>query len=190
MVNFINLRVLCENRTRLAALEARHLNQSVKSTGFGGKGFQPVICMSADCKPMPRCFSERPVGVEPTLPPWQGSRLPLHHGRLLFRFVSEHREGLEPSSPDYKTGILAAVRPMQVGCRCVVVGLQLRPPHSGLRFQIVGPEGFEPSPIWLRARHAANNTSDPRYKCFCCKSSRAGGIRTPTKHFKRVLCYR
>ena len=27
----------------------------------------------------------------------------------------------------------------------------------------VGPEGFEPSPIWLRARHAANNTSDPQF---------------------------
>ena len=25
---------------------------------------------------------KRPVGVEPTLPPWQGSRLPLHHGRI------------------------------------------------------------------------------------------------------------
>ncbi len=25
--------------------------------------------------------AKRPVGVEPTLPPWQGSRLPLHHGR-------------------------------------------------------------------------------------------------------------
>lgn len=28
-------------------------------------------------------WEERPVGVEPTLPPWQGSRLPLHHGRVL-----------------------------------------------------------------------------------------------------------
>ena len=26
---------------------------------------------------------KRPVGVEPTLPPWQGSRLPLHHGRKI-----------------------------------------------------------------------------------------------------------
>jgi hypothetical protein len=25
---------------------------------------------------------ERPAGVEPALPPWQGSRLPLHHGRV------------------------------------------------------------------------------------------------------------
>lgn len=30
------------------------------------------------------CFrvrKKRPVGVEPTRPPWQGDRLPLHHGR-------------------------------------------------------------------------------------------------------------
>ena len=25
---------------------------------------------------------KRPAGVEPALPPWQGSRLPLHHGRI------------------------------------------------------------------------------------------------------------
>ena len=31
------------------------------------------------CK-RPVC-QERPAGVEPALPPWQGSRLPLHHGR-------------------------------------------------------------------------------------------------------------
>ena len=27
--------------------------------------------------------SERPAGVEPAHPPWQGDRLPLHHGRLV-----------------------------------------------------------------------------------------------------------
>ena len=26
------------------------------------------------------CIQKRPAGVEPALPPWQGSRLPLHHG--------------------------------------------------------------------------------------------------------------
>jgi hypothetical protein len=29
-----------------------------------------------------RRINERPAGIEPALPPWQGSRLPLHHGRL------------------------------------------------------------------------------------------------------------
>jgi hypothetical protein len=52
---------------------------------------------------------ERPAGVEPALPPWQGSRLPLHHGRLVAAELSkikEHREGIEPSSPRYEGGVL------------------------------------------------------------------------------------
>ena len=36
---------------------------------------------------------ERPVGVEPTHPPWRGDRQPLHHGRE----ISVRPEGLEPS---------------------------------------------------------------------------------------------
>jgi hypothetical protein len=30
-----------------------------------------------------RASLERPAGIEPAFPPWQGSRLPLHHGRDL-----------------------------------------------------------------------------------------------------------
>lgn len=33
---------------------------------------------------LPRGDSERPAGIEPALPPWQDSRLPLHHGRFCF----------------------------------------------------------------------------------------------------------
>ncbi len=60
--------------------------------------------------------AKRPVGVEPTLPPWQGSRLPLHHGRKnaslpncqrsIRRSVQEHRAGIEPASPRYDGGVL------------------------------------------------------------------------------------
>ena len=90
-------------------------------------------------------MKERPAGVEPARPPWQGDRLPLHHGRLVgSRIVKdplvvaafmrlplvvaasmrplepdesgyyepEHREGLEPSSPHYGCGVLAAGRPV------------------------------------------------------------------------------
>ena len=32
---------------------------------------------------------ERPAGIEPALPPWQGGRLPLHHGRLLWSELSK-----------------------------------------------------------------------------------------------------
>ena len=65
---------------------------------------------------------ERPVGVEPTHPPWQGDRLPLHHGRRLAveLFVLEnvcfleHREGIEPSSLHYKGSVL----PLDYQCHC------------------------------------------------------------------------
>ena len=53
---------------------------------------------------------------------------------------TEHRVGLEPTSPHYGCGVLAAGRP--VPCR-------------------VGPEGLEPSPARLRAGCAAANTWDP-----------------------------
>lgn len=61
-------------------------------------------------------FQKRPAGVEPAHPPWQGSRLPLHHGRIesLVELSKnqEHRVGLEPTSPHYGCGILAAGRPV------------------------------------------------------------------------------
>jgi hypothetical protein len=66
--------------------------------------------------------------------------------------TQEHREGLEPSSPHYESGVFAARSPVLV-------------------FQ-VGPEGLEPSPARLRAGDAAANTSVP------CESSRRGGNRT------------
>ena len=62
-------------------------------------------------------WSERPAGVEPAHPPWQGDRLPLHHGRLVgSRIVKdqEHRVGLEPTLPHYGCGVLAAERPVLV----------------------------------------------------------------------------
>jgi hypothetical protein len=55
--------------------------------------------------------------------------------------TQEHREGLEPSSPHYESGVFAARSPVLV--------LQ------------VGPEGLEPSPARLRAGDAAANTSVP-----------------------------
>jgi hypothetical protein len=49
----------------------------------------------------------------------------------------------------------------------------------------VGPEGLEPSPTWLRARHAAANTLIP-----CVHPSGAGGIRTHASQIKSLLCCR
>ena len=63
-------------------------------------------------------WSERPAGVEPAHPPWQGDRLPLHHGRVWLEAElsksQEHRVGLEPTSPHYGCGVLAAERPVRV----------------------------------------------------------------------------
>ena len=80
----------------------------------------------------------------------------------------------------------------------------------------MGPEGFEPSPAWLRARCAANNTSVPNFNSFVLiqlarkelnlrpasykdaaltaelRASRnwVGGIRTHTSLIKSQVCSR
>ena len=74
---------------------------------------------------------------------------------------TEHRVGLEPTSPHYGCGVLAAGRPVL--------------------FHSVGSEGLEPSPTWLRARHAAASTLIPcscfASRCLCAQCGR-GGNRT------------
>ena len=82
-------------------------------------GFEPAISCSRSTRNTRLSYvlsiKERPAGVEPALSPWQGDRLPLHHGRDWCAELSnniEHREGLEPSSPHYGCGILAAGRPV------------------------------------------------------------------------------
>ena len=67
----------------------------------------------------------------------------------LSRIVKDqkHRVRLELTSPHYGCGILAAGRPV------------LAPNQTF----VVGPEGLEPSPTWLRARHAAANTLIPSF---------------------------
>jgi hypothetical protein len=51
----------------------------------------------------------------------------------------------------------------------------------------VGSEGLEPSPAWLRARHAAANTLIPHSST---SSNRAGGIRTHANRIKSPECCR
>ena len=55
----------------------------------------------------------------------------------------EHRAGVEPALPRYECGVFTSGRP--------VLANDLS----------VGPEGLEPSPTWLRARHAATSTLIP-----------------------------
>jgi hypothetical protein len=63
----------------------------------------------------------------------------------------EHRAGLEPALPRYECGVLAAGRPVPANVMSM------------------GPEGLEPSPTWLRARHAATSTLIPY--CLCLRFS-------------------
>jgi hypothetical protein len=84
--------------------------------------------------------------------------------------LREHRVGVEPTFPHYGCGVLAAERPVLVVVELVVMSS-------------VGPEGLEPSPTWLRARHAAANTLIP------CAFSEVGpeGFE-PTPRRLKVCC--
>jgi hypothetical protein len=91
---------------------------------------------------------KRPAGVEPALPPWQGSRLPLHHGRRNPGRIAKDQSTGWDSNPRHRiTG--AESSPLDDQCLSID------------RVSLVGPEGLEPSPTWLRARHAASNTLIP-----------------------------
>ncbi len=107
-------------------------------------GFEPAISCSRSTRQYQAFLrpvqQERPAVAKCALLPWQSSRLPLHHGRLVgSRIVKdrEHREGLEPSSPHYGCGVLATGRPVQ----CFSMG----------------PKGLEPSPDGLRVQFASGS---------------------------------
>ncbi len=99
------------------------------------------------------------------LPPWQGSRLPLHHGRLLCCQIVKDRKSTGPPSgrcPDSNPRrriTRAESSPLDDQC---------------FQFQ-VGPLGLEPRPARLRAGDAAANTSIP---CCLCHFNRPGRSRT------------
>ena len=57
---------LARSAHRLALAHRYHLTRS---------GFVPSVSS---------LLKKRPVGVEPTHPPWKDSRLPLHHGRKIY----------------------------------------------------------------------------------------------------------
>jgi hypothetical protein len=88
-----------------------------------------------------RRIHERPAGIEPALPPWQGSRLPLHHGRLS---VTTKLSNSKSTGPDSNR-------------RHRITGAESWPLDDQCLLS-VGPEGLEPSPTRLRAGNAAANT--------------------------------
>ena len=105
-----------------------------------------------------------PAGVEPALPPWQGSRLPLHHGRIespveLSKIESTGRD----SNPRRRRPTFGRCP----GCGILAADHRFAAVPGPVPVVQVGSEGLEPSPTWLRARHAATSTLIPCVSASC-----------------------
>ena len=161
------------NRTCMRPLTGACLYQPgpTASSSVRTVGFEPTIsCVPrhADSQTFPhrcrvhitplRADAERPAGVEPALPPWQGSRLPLHHGRMnrLTEIVKDQSKSTGWDSNPRRRITSAVSSPLDDQC-----------------LLSVGPLGLEPRPARLRAGDAAANTSIP-----CCCSLFTRSART------------
>ena len=123
-----------------------------KHQTVGMAGFEPAISCSqgrrtgqAFLHPESSLSPNKcPAGVEPARPPWQGGRLPLHHGH-----DRRPRIVKEPRAPG--------------GTRTHVAALRERSLRRWTTSTCtgVGPEGLEPSPNRLRAGRSAARNSVP-----------------------------
>ncbi len=86
----------------------------------------------------------------------------LHRHRIVKESEREHRVGLEPTSPHYGCGILAAGPPVHFHC-------------------VMEPEGLEPSPARLRAGCAAANTWVP---ASTTEAVGSGGVEPPSPGYR------
>lgn len=115
------------NRTRSSAMA----RQQATTTSWAQKIGYRIVKEPVRCNPdSPSTWHLE--GTTPHRTKWTGFR------------TQEHRMGVEPMSPHYENGILAARRPVLV-CRFASLGHESQ----------VRPEGFEPSPNWVRTSHAA-----------------------------------
>lgn len=123
-------------------------------------GFEPAISCARDhpaggARRNPRLShvlkDERPAGIEPALPPWQGSRLPLHHGRLSVTTKLSTSESTGPDSNRRHRITGAESWPLDDQCLCFSRTGPIRLRRIGAR--------LEPSPARLRAatRHTAQS---------------------------------
>ncbi len=125
---------------------------------IGVAGLEPAVSCSRSRRISHLSHTPRkcPAGFEPARSPWQGERLPLHHGHYdRRRIVKETQSTGWGSNPRHRLT-------RAVSC---LLDHQCKPR--------VGPEGLEPSLAWLRARCAAANTLVPTIA-----SSRPGRSRT------------
>jgi hypothetical protein len=122
-----------QSRTSSGSVPSRLINLRIlhsivrDSDGMAGvqaaievAGFEPAVSCSRSRRISRLSYTSDlkkcPAGVEPAHPPWQGGRLPLHHGHESKHpelSKREHRVGLEPTSPRWRRGVLAAGRAMQ-----------------------------------------------------------------------------
>jgi len=132
----------------------------------GVVGFEPTLSCSRSRRNSRLSYtpSKHPAGVEPAHPPWRGSRQPLHHGcKESDQIVKDRR------APG--------------GTRTHVAALRVRGPRrwTTSAFLSVGSEGLEPSPTWVRTRHAAANTLIPSFVgCSHVRAVGAEGIEPST----------
>ena len=136
---------------------------------------------------------ERPAGVEPAPPPWEGGTLPLHHGRIATARVAKavvNKVDRFMARPSLSERGFVCMLPAWGAVAEHLARIELaHPPRQGGRLPLhhrcrtlpVGPEGLEPSPCTLRACHAASNTSSP------CSTSGTGGGRTLALRIKSPL---
>jgi hypothetical protein len=128
-------------------------------------GFEPTLSGSRDHGYSPRCpadfqafqrpesFQERPAGVEPALPPWHGSRLPLHQGRVESQIeLSMNKQSWRGGN---RTLDLVLIRDR-------LLPLSYAPPRKPkLSLAEVGPKGVEPLPSRLKGGSAAGYATTP-----------------------------
>jgi hypothetical protein len=107
-----------------------------------------------------------PAGVEPAHPPWHSGRLPLHHGHICRHRIVKESTGWDSNPRHRVTGAVSLPLDDQCG------------------FSRVGPEGFEPSLAWLRARCAASNTSVPS---SFIRGVDPGGVEPPSSGYRPLV---
>ena len=159
-------------------------------------GFEPTIsCFRSrrNGRAFPRPESqERPAGVEPALPPWQGGRLPLHHGRLVGNQVVKDRESTGRDSNPRRRITKAVSSPLDHRCLLLSVGLVgIEPTSSGLRDRCIALSATIPvqSARWeSNPRLASYKDAALTTELRASSASRAGGNRTHTCRIKSPVC--
>jgi hypothetical protein len=125
-----------------------HRNDSV-----GAVGFEPTISGSRNRRnyqAFPRTeIQERPAGIEPAHPPWQGSRLPLHHGRLISSCFNCQRAKSTGSDSNRRRRITGA-ESLPLNDQCFVV---------------CGTRGIRTLTSPVKSQVCSNNTSVPLEGC-------------------------